>query len=97
MRIRVWVASLALMALLIGAGVFFEVQDLGTASQWAGVASFLLAVVVAGVTAVGHLRGGRTQPPAGDVYRDIDVLQTGPGSVANYEKHVYGPGTDRSG
>jgi hypothetical protein len=42
---RVWQVSLAGAAVLIGCGIFLALQDLGTATNWASVGSFFLALV----------------------------------------------------
>jgi hypothetical protein len=42
---RMWHVSLAGAAVLIGCGIFLALQDLGTATNWASVGSFFLALV----------------------------------------------------
>lgn len=42
---RLWHAWLAGAAVLIGCGIFLALQDLGTATDWASVGSFFLALV----------------------------------------------------
>ncbi|GLY93571.1 hypothetical protein [Actinoplanes sp. NBRC 103695] len=56
------IAPAALIAVLLGTGVFFAAQGLDRADRLASVASLLLALAVAGVTLIAHLR--RRQQPA---------------------------------
>jgi hypothetical protein len=53
-------APLILAAVLAGSGIFFLTQDLGHADQYASVASFLLALTVAGFTLIAYFRGQNT-------------------------------------
>ncbi|MGW4940823.1 hypothetical protein ACWEOZ_04430 [Actinoplanes sp. NPDC004185] len=91
-----WAAPIALAVLLAGAGVFFAVQDLGRADQYASVGSFLLALAVAGGSVVLHLRrrGDDPAPPAEqapatadpssrNTIVDAGVVFTGPGARAD--------------
>lgn len=50
------IAPLTVAVALLGTGVFFAVQNLDRADKYASVASFLLALAIAGVTLVIHLR-----------------------------------------
>jgi hypothetical protein len=61
MKIRTWLVLLAFAVLLVAAGVFFATQELSVADQYASVASFFLALVVAGASTVGRLRAGRSR------------------------------------
>lgn len=42
---RMWLAMLAIAVVLTGCGVFFALQDLGTANEYASIASFFLALL----------------------------------------------------
>lgn len=55
--VRRWSVPAGLAVLLAAAGWFFATRDLSDADQYASVAGFLLALVVAGVTLIVHLRG----------------------------------------
>lgn len=56
---RMWLAMLAGAVVLVGCGVFFALQDLGRADQYASVASFFLGLV----TAIGSVLAlARTKP-----------------------------------
>ena len=48
---RMWLAMLIGAAVFIGCGIFFAFQDLGTANEYASIASFFLALL----TTVGSL------------------------------------------
>ena len=87
-------APIGLAVLVAGAGVFFAVQDLGRADQYASVGSFLLALAVAGGSVALHLRRRGEAPPveeaptAGDppsqnTIVDAGVVFTGPGARAD--------------
>jgi len=55
-----WLALLAGAAVLVGCGVFFALQNLGHADQYASVASFFLALLTAIGSAVAL---ARSKPP----------------------------------
>jgi hypothetical protein len=94
-----WIAPIGLAVVLSTAGLFFAVQDLGHADQYASVGSFLLALVLAGGSVVLHLRrrGSATPqeaPPTGEAsptgdappintIMDAGVVFTGPGARAD--------------
>jgi hypothetical protein len=56
MRVPTWLALLGFALLLVAVGVFLASQDLGVADQYASIASFFLALVVAGGSAIIWLR-----------------------------------------
>ena len=58
---RLRVALLGCAAVLVAAGVWFASLDIGAADQYASVASFLLALIVAAATVGDRLRH---RPPA---------------------------------
>lgn len=90
-----WIAPIGLAGLLAGAGVFFAVEGLGRADQYASVGSFLLALALAGGSVVAHLRRretpippARETPSSGDrppvnTIVDAGVVFTGPGARAD--------------
>ncbi|RZU50826.1 hypothetical protein EV385_2612 [Krasilnikovia cinnamomea] len=87
-----WVAPIGLAVLIAGAGVFFAVQDLGRADQYASVGSFLLALALAGGSVVVHLRRRGSPQEAPPPVRDAPpnntivgagVVFTGPGARAD--------------
>jgi hypothetical protein len=104
-----WVVGLVAAAALAGAGVFFAVQGLGRADQYASVASFLLALATSGFAVLDRARARLETPPAPsggptapaevvtNNYRisDNDVVQTGPRSVAIVNRGNEPPGTKR--
>jgi hypothetical protein len=59
-----WLAMLASAALLVGCGVFFALQDLGNAGQYAGIASFFLALLTAAGSVVSLARSKSREPAA---------------------------------
>ncbi|MEU8614561.1 hypothetical protein AB0C29_41900 [Actinoplanes sp. NPDC048791] len=93
-----WTAPIGLAVLLAGAGVFFAVQDLGRADQYASVGSFLLALAVAGGSVALHLRHrgdapspevpvgqapAAGDPPTHNTIVDAGVVFAGPGARAD--------------
>lgn len=52
---RVWLAMLAVAVVLAGCGIFFALQDLGTANEYASIASFFLALLIA--SGIGNIPG----------------------------------------
>jgi len=56
-----WLALLASAVILAGAGIFFAVQSLGRADQYASVASFFVALLTAIASALALLRS-RSKP-----------------------------------
>jgi hypothetical protein len=92
------IAPFGLAVLLAGAAVFFAVQNLSRADQYASVGSFLLALAVAGGGVVLHLRRGGSpaarETPAPETgsagpasptntIMDAGVVFTGPGARAD--------------
>lgn len=59
---RKWLAPAGLVVLLIGTGGLFTTVDLGRADSFASVASFLLALAVAGGTVIAGLRRAPRHP-----------------------------------
>ena len=54
-----WIIGLVVATVLAGVGVFFAVQGLSRADQYASVASFLLALVTAGFSVLDRARDVR--------------------------------------
>jgi hypothetical protein len=61
---RTWQILLAGAAVLIGCGIFFSLQDLGTANDYATIASFFLALVTATGSALAFTRSKSEQKSA---------------------------------
>ncbi len=61
---RMWLAMLAVAAVLTGCGVFFALQDLGTANEYASIASFFLALLTAGGSVLSLTRSKPTHQGA---------------------------------
>ncbi|MEU4397815.1 hypothetical protein [Micromonospora orduensis] len=55
--------SVVFMVALVAAGVFFAIEGLSRADQFASVGAFLLALLVAGFTAVNALRRPSLKEP----------------------------------
>jgi hypothetical protein len=55
-RIPLWAALSSGAAVLIGCGIFFAFQDLGTANDYATIASFFLALLIAIGSALSFVR-----------------------------------------
>jgi hypothetical protein len=96
-----WLVMGAGAVVLVGCGVFFAVQDLGHADQYASVASFFLALLTAIASAVAlarskskeeHAEGQRPRrgPTVNLAWRNEHVQQ-GDGTVANITKIVEAP------
>jgi hypothetical protein len=108
-RMRVWLALLAGAAVLLGCGVFFAVQDLGKAEEYASVASFFLALLTAIGSVLSLIRSRSKERTAGDGEQGKppgrgttvnyawgnDVVQTGEGSYGNVIKIVGQPPGNR--
>jgi Na+/melibiose symporter-like transporter len=72
-----WLAMLASAAVLVGCGVFFALQDLGNAGQYAGVASFFLALLTAAGSLVSLARSkSREQAAKGSEGNQHRVART---------------------
>ncbi|HEY3015383.1 MAG TPA: hypothetical protein VGJ41_09765 [Nocardioides sp.] len=102
MRARAWLVLLAVSAVLVAVGIFFASQDLGTADQYASVASFFLALVGVAVAIVARFRSrqgaagsteaqpDRPEPKGGTVNLAIGntYLQQGSNNVMNVEHNA---------
>ncbi|MGA5303788.1 hypothetical protein ACPCHT_27955 [Nucisporomicrobium flavum] len=78
-----WIAAGVAVALLAGSGVFFALQGLDRSDKFASIGGFLLALAVAGVSVVLHLRtrdGAEKPDPATprNHIHDNDVVITDP-------------------
>lgn len=99
---RMWLVMGAGAVVLVGCGVFFALQDLGHAEQYASVASFFLALLTATGSVVALSRsksreqhasgGGENQPsrrsPTINVAWGNEHVQQGDGTIANITKIV---------
>jgi hypothetical protein len=100
---RMWLAMLAVAVVLTGCGVFFALQDLGTASEYASIASFFLALLTASGSVISRAQSrpkdltdsssSRENPgsvPGGPVNVAFDntVVQQGPNAHAKIKKIV---------
>lgn len=99
---RMWLAMLACAAVLTGCGIFFALQNLGKADQYASVASFFLALLSAAVSVLSLARSRpKDQNDSGteesqhdrrgttvNFAWDNEIVQQGPGAVANISKTV---------
>jgi hypothetical protein len=91
---RVWLILLTCAAVLTGCGIFFAMQDLGTANEYASIASFFLALL----TAAGSVLSMARAKPGKDISEsaakrrgnsswqttingNVGALQQGDGSV----------------
>jgi hypothetical protein len=63
LRIPLWVALSVGAAVFIGCGIFFAVQNLGTANDYATIASFFLALLTAIGSALSFLRSKKEESP----------------------------------
>jgi hypothetical protein len=68
-RVRLWAALSAGAAVFIGCGVFFALQNLGTANDYATIASFFLALVTA-VWSLVSLTRSKQEKESGDLHRE---------------------------
>jgi len=71
---------------LVAAGIFFLNQGLSRANQFAGIGSFLLALLVAGSTAMNAVRRPSTREPEtvtkdGNTATNSGVVSMGPNAV----------------
>src|SRR5690349_20258531 len=64
-RRRLWPAGVASI-LVLGTGVFLFFQDLGTAAKYAGIGSFIIGLVGAGMTATALFITLRNDPQSSD-------------------------------
>jgi hypothetical protein len=63
-RMPLWAALSAGAAVLIGCGIFFALQDIGTANEWASIGSFFLALVTAVGSLLSLVRSKQEKEPA---------------------------------
>lgn len=97
-RIPLWAALSICAAVLIGCGIFFALQDLGTANDYATIGSFFLALVAAAGSLLSFARSKQQaeaaarhearqsqQPSSGSMinHGNIGNYQSGPGAVAH--------------
>jgi hypothetical protein len=91
---RVWLTLLVCAAVLTGCGIFFAMQDLGTANEYASIASFFLALLTAAGSALSLARakpGKDISEPTAErrgssswqttINGDVGAFQQGDGSV----------------
>jgi hypothetical protein len=91
---RVWLTLLVCAAVLTGCGIFFAMQNLGAANEYASIASFFLALLTAAGSALSLARakpGKHTSEPAAErrgnsswqttINGNVGALQQGDGSV----------------
>lgn len=105
-----WLALLAGAVVLVGCGVFFAVQDLGRAEEYASVASFFLALLTAigSVLSLTRSRSKERTDGGGEqgklpgrgmtvnyAWRN-DVVQTGDRATASVTKILGQPSRKRS-
>lgn len=90
---RVRIALLVLSVVVIAVAVaFFVNQDLGSADQYASVASFFVGLAGLAV-AVWSLVTAR-EPTQTVTVGKTDIFQNGPNAVANYQKTVHLNGSE---
>ncbi|MFC4068796.1 hypothetical protein [Actinoplanes subglobosus] len=94
---RLWLTAGGFVVAFVLAGIFFGTREsLGDADQYASVGSFLLALVIAGVTAVAALRRrSQEDTPAGGSritikgFRSSGNVQIGDGTSATMTNNYY--------
>src|SRR5579862_3011958 len=96
-RLPPWAALFAGAAVFIGCGIFFAFQDLGTANDYATIASFFLALLTAAGSLVSFVRSkqtpetaqkeaAETRAPAGNavvILGHVDTVLNGDHTQAN--------------
>jgi uncharacterized protein YceK len=99
---RMWLAMLAVAVVLTGCGVFFALQDLGTANGYASIASFFLALLTASGSVISRIRSkpkdrtdsGSNETPGATLSGPVNVafdnilVQQGPNASAKIKKIV---------
>lgn len=78
---RTWLAMLAIAAVLIGCGTFFALQDVGTANEYASIASFFLALVTT-CGSVFSLVRSKAKDQAKSSTKQPDEMHSGPTNIA---------------
>ena len=79
---RVWLAMLAVAVVLAGCGIFFALQDLGTANGYASIASFFLALLIASGSVISLDRSKPKDRTDSSSKENPDAIFSGPVNVA---------------
>ena len=79
---RMWLAMLAGAMVLTGCGVFFALQDLGTANEYASIASFFLALLTASGSLISLTRSKSRDRTGSSSKEDPGSIPSGPVNVA---------------
>jgi hypothetical protein len=79
---RMWLAMLAVAVVLAGCGVLFAFQDLGTANEYASIASFFLALLVASGSVISLARSRPKDRAGSSSEENPGVMPNGPVNVA---------------
>jgi hypothetical protein len=96
--VRLWLTAGGFVVAFVVAGIFFRTRDsLSDADQYASVGSFLLALVIAGVTVVAALRrraqDAETPPPGSRIhiknFRSSGNVQIGDGTTSTMTNTYY--------
>lgn len=107
-RKQIWLA-IASVALVSASAIFFTMQDLSTADQYASVASFFVGLVGLALAALSYLANRTTPnattppdalpPSAGTVVNNLnncDNVQTGTSSTMNVYREILVTAPDKS-
>jgi len=92
-RVPLWAALSAGAAVFIGCGIFFAFQDLGTANDYATIASFFLALVTAVGSLVSLVRS-KQEKESGDSHREarqprgISLMFAWRNGMVNQDSHI---------
>jgi hypothetical protein len=89
--VRIWLTLLAGAAVLTGCGIFFAIQNLGTANEYASVASFFLALLTAtgSVLSFAHAKPKKDAPqpePAAERHGNSSWKTTIKGNVGAFQQ-----------
>lgn len=93
---RMWLAMLAIAVVLTGCGILFALQDLGTANEYASIASFFLALLTASgsvlsltrAKAENQNRKSREESPAGTRDAPVYIATGNENVVQGNHNHV---------
>jgi hypothetical protein len=105
-----WLAMLVIATVLVGCGIFFAFQNLGTANEYASIASFFLALLTAAGSALSLTRSKSAKEASNkagenqhqghgtsfNIAMNNEIVQQGPNANARIIKTVVLPPRKRN-